>query len=309
MIAARNITVTIDGEAGARTERVPDALALVDWAKELVGVDRTNYAAHRDARVKLGAFLWQVKQQTPHGEFLQFVESIGVKARTAQHAMKVAAKVASPAGVIDWKKVKALVAEAKATKQDLVHISFRALAEIAGVRAKSGNANRGAPLKPFDPFAGLEDGESGGEANGEWRMASGGSNSHRRHGGTESERTQEVDWAKAAGSEHARFGAGAEAALDAAPGSGVRAGQAEKPAERPCGSVTNEPAGNAPGRKHTSDSVSPCLAVKQLTFQDLYAAEERIRGLVASLLGQAEVLGIEVVMGRIKRAEAALGGA
>lgn len=121
--AARRAEPSAPGAAGAtvalevggrRVEFGGEALAVL--AAHLArGIERTRRAA-LEREVELGHVLVSIKRGLPHGTFRGWVARCGVHERLARRAMVMARTIGTDGGVVDWERVRAVLAATGAGK-------------------------------------------------------------------------------------------------------------------------------------------------------------------------------------------------
>lgn len=81
------IVVELPGEAPSVFARVDDAIQL---ARRLWMTEDDRKKAHHQAALRFGLAMVQLKDKTPHGEWLPFLARAGLNARTTAKWMRLA---------------------------------------------------------------------------------------------------------------------------------------------------------------------------------------------------------------------------
>ena len=118
--------IVIDlGDCSWRVERADQAVPILT---ELLSKREVSVRSYRDASLRLGRAMMQVKGQVPHGDWLGVVHAMGINQRTMQACMRRARKFADEQGRLDLGRVN----EAKSAH--VVRISEAGLARIGAGR-------------------------------------------------------------------------------------------------------------------------------------------------------------------------------
>jgi hypothetical protein len=97
-------------ELDVEVRRFDNAMDAIPWIRELDLAVGQSLQSLRDARLRLGRALLQVKAQVKHGEWTEFYDRVGVNERTAQAVMRVAAAFSDEKGQLNVQAVKDAVA-------------------------------------------------------------------------------------------------------------------------------------------------------------------------------------------------------